>query len=325
MNRTVVRVEDRYADGMRLDRYISEVLALCSRSQLKQRVLEVRVDDRIAKLSHRLAVGQTVDIQISDPERHDIRPEKMELSILYESSEVVVLDKPQGVVVHPAAGNFSGTLVQGLAYHFEGLGRALSSANPRPGIVHRLDKDTSGVIIVAKNPEAQEFLARQFRRRYAEKRYLALVKGRVTPPSGTIRSCIRRDPRNRKRFISTESEGKLSITDYRVLRQWERHAFVLLQPKTGRTHQIRVHMAQIGHPVLGDPVYGRVDDDFPRAPLMLHAYRLVVELPRAKSEAADDTPPFPADERGRAHFRAPLPERFKSALRLLAGRPAGPI
>ena len=304
MKRATLTVGDESEAGIRVDRYLSEVAQLLTRSQLKRRLVEVRVNDAPAKLSHRLECGDTVEVAYADEEVPTVAAEEMSLDILFEDDDVIVVNKPAGMVVHPAAGNWTGTLVQGLAYHVGRLRDQLGSANIRPGIVHRLDKDTSGVIIVAKSPESQEALSRQFRRKSTEKSYLALVKGRVFPLSATIESCIRRDPDHRKRFESTPDSGKLSVTDYRVLRQWERHAFVSLKPRTGRTHQLRVHMASIGHPILGDPIYSRPDADFPEAPLMLHAHRLSITLP----------------SRERVTFRAPLPERFKRLLVEVARR-----
>ncbi len=304
MKRTILTVGAESEAGTRLDKYLSEVARLFTRSQLKRRVVEVRVNDTPAKLSHRLASGDTVEVVYADEETPTVVAEEMSLDILFEDDNVIVVNKPAGMVVHPAAGNWSGTLVQGLAFHIGRLRDQLGVTNIRPGIVHRLDKDTSGVIIAAKNPESQEALARQFRRKSTEKSYVALVKGRVFPIASTIETCIRRDPVHRKRFEATPDSGKPSITDYRVLRQWERHAFVSLKPRTGRTHQLRVHMASIGHPILGDPIYSRPDPDFPEAPLMLHAHRLSITLP----------------SRERVTFRAPLPQRFKRLLVEIARR-----
>ncbi len=295
MKRASLTVSGEEEVGIRVDRYLSEVAGLFTRSQIKRRLREIRVNGTPAKLSHRLAAGDSLEVLYEDGETPSVSAEEMSLDILFEDDSVIVVNKPGGVVVHPGAGNWSGTLVQGLAFHIGRLREELGSANLRPGIVHRLDKDTSGVIIVAKNPESQEYLARQFRRKSTETSYLAVVKGRLFPTASTIESCIRRDPDHRKRFESTPDSGKPSITEYRVLRQWERHALVALKPRTGRTHQLRVHMTSIGHPILGDPIYGRPDADFPKAPLMLHAHRLAISLPSGE----------------RITFRAPLPETFK--------------
>jgi 23S rRNA pseudouridine1911/1915/1917 synthase len=232
--------------------------------------------------------------------------EPIELDILYESDRVIVINKPAGLVVHPGAGNWTGTLAQGLLHHVARLESAFAGSS-RPGIVHRLDKDTSGVLIAAKEPEMLAALADQFKRRRASKHYLALVKGRLPRSQDTIDTGIQRDERNRKKFRAAASgEGKQAVTDYRVLRHYAHHSFLSLRPRTGRTHQLRVHMASLGCPIVGDPLYARRDADFPDAPMMLHAYQLRVYLP---------------DEERWAEFTAALPERFKSTLRSAWGLP----
>lgn len=299
---------------MRIDRFIAEELALFSRSQLKNRAVDIRVNGVEAKPSYRLKLGDRIQVDYEDEAGTTILPEPIDLDIVFENDEVVVINKPQGMVVHPAAGNRSGTLVQGLAYRWQSIRDELSSENLRPGIVHRLDKETSGVIIAAKNPEARRFLANQFRKRRTAKVYLAIVKGRLYPREGTIESYIRRDPNHRKRFISDPSVGKYAVTDYEVLHQWEQHAFVALYPHTGRTHQLRVHMASRNTPVVGDETYARSDSTLPDATLLLHAYRLTIVLPQKT-----DRPYFYTGGE-RVTFRAPLPPRFKAAILKLAGR-----
>ncbi len=313
MSRRSASVEDPLAAGMRVDKFISDVLGLCTRSQLKQRVVEVRVNGERAKLSRRLALGERIEVDYAEEARLDVAPENIPLTILFEDANVIVVDKPQGMVVHPAAGTHSGTLVQALAYHCAEIEKLLGSDNLRPGIVHRLDKDTSGVIIAAKSAQAQELLSRQFRRSSTEKVYLAIVKGRVLPIADSISSFIRRDPDQRKRFVSDPKIGRLSETRYRVLRQWERHALVALRPRTGRTHQLRVHLSSIGHPILGDPIYGRPDSSFPGSTLMLHAHRLSIVVPGSDGEGR-------LTRAERVTFRSPLPERMKRVLRELAAR-----
>ena len=209
------------------------------------------------------------------------------------------------MVVHPAAGNETGTLVQALLYHCESLGDAYQD-EVRPGIVHRLDKDTSGVLIAAKHPQAQEFLARQFRKRSVSKKYYAVVKGALRAPAGQIEANIRRNPRHRKQFSTTETGGKAAVTRYRLVHRFgTAYSFVALEPHTGRTHQLRVHLQSIGSPILGDSVYSRVDAQFPEAPMMLHAYALSIIVP------GSDTP---------RTFRAPLPEDFRAIMRGLSAR-----
>jgi len=305
---------DESAAGLRVDRYIADVLALFSRSQLKHRLVDIIVNGTAVKPSHKLRAGDAVEIRYEDEVTTTIVPEPIDLDVIFENDEVIVVDKPQGMVVHPAAGNMSGTLVQGLAYRSLALRNELSSSNPRPGIVHRLDKDTSGVIIAAKNPEARQFLANQFQKRRTEKVYLAIVKGTLFPRDGTIESYLHRDPNHRKRFVSDPEVGKHAVTDYSVLRQWEGYAFVALRPHTGRTHQLRVHMAARNNPIVGDPVYSRPDGRFPEVSLLLHAHRLSIVLPKQS-----DVPGAYSGGK-RASFRAPLPQRFKAVITALSAR-----
>lgn len=295
-------VDDPNHEGMRTDRYVSEVLGLFSRSQIPLRDLRVETGGAPSKLSRRVHLGDRLQIHYSEPRPTTVQPEPMQLSILYEDDRVIVVDKPAGTVVHPAKGNYSGTLVQGLMHHIQSLSTRFGDS-VRPGVVHRLDKDTSGVIIAAKDPEAQRYLADQFKRRATDKRYLAIAKGRVAAGRGHIEGFIARDPHHRKRFRLSKERGKPSATEYRVLARFDGYTFLSLQPETGRTHQLRVHLAHLGHPILGDPVYSRRDQLFPESGLMLHAYRLRIALP------PDDTEHC---------FRAPLPDRFKRILAQLS-------
>jgi 23S rRNA pseudouridine1911/1915/1917 synthase len=226
------------------------------------------------------------------------------------------------MVTHPGAGNRRGTLANAVLFIAQRGRTALPVADAsaarlapaRAGIVHRLDKDTSGVIIAAKDLEAQVCLAEQFKERQARKEYIAIVRGRPIPSAGRISDRLGRDKRDRKRFVAVAEGGKAAVTDYRVLAYWagatsggarrgESYALVSLRPKTGRTHQLRVHMAGFGTPILGDPIYGRDDGRFPEARLMLHAYRLRITLPEATRPAV---------------FKAPVPQRFKETLLALA-------
>ena len=298
---------DETANGMRVDRYIAERLGLFPRSQIAHRDVMVRVDGSVVKLSYKVRSGETVEVEYAAPESASITPEDIELDIIFENEDVVVIDKPAGMVVHPAAGNWSGTLVQGLMYHVGQLAERFCD-RARPGIVHRLDKDTSGIIIAAKHPDALAALAAQFKEHSAQKRYLAIVKGRLPHSRGTVDAAIARDPRHRKRFAVMDEGGKPAVTRYRVLKHYPRYSFVSLEPQTGRTHQLRVHMASLGCPVLGDPVYSRPDSTLPAASLALHAYQLTVRLPGSESAST---------------FTAPLPERFKEMLREAAAHRAG--
>ena len=299
-------VEDPDVAGMRLDVFLADHLRLFSRSQARQRVVTLQVNGAPARLGKKLKLGDKVSVAFSEPPDSTLVAEDIPLDVLFENDTVIVLDKPQGMVVHPGSGNHSGTLVNALLHHCAGLADGFEAGMPRPGIVHRLDKDTSGVIIVAKNAAAHELLARQFQERRVRKRYVAVVAGRLPAAEGVIETRIARDPKDRKRFACVASGGRQAVTRYRMLRVFPAgtavYGYVLLAPRTGRTHQLRVHMKHLGAPVLGDPLYGRADSRFPRATLMLHARALSLVIP---GEQAPRT------------FVAPLPERFHAVLREL--------
>ena len=299
---TEARVGDPAPDGVRLDVFIADHMRLFSRSQVRGRVVEAAVNGRPVRLSHRLKPGDAVRVTWTDPPPLEIAAEDIPLSILHEDAGALVIDKPAGMVVHPGSGNHSGTLVNALLAHCDGLAAEFSGARTRPGIVHRLDKDTSGVIIVAKSLRAHEELAAQFRARTVRKRYIAIVTGSLPAPSGRIETRLGRDPRHRKRFTCVPTGGRVAVTFYRVLKQYPGYALVSLRPRTGRTHQLRVHMRHLRAPILGDPLYGRADPRFPDAGLMLHARSLEIVLP---------------GEPGPRTFTAPLPKRFRSVLKEL--------
>lgn len=311
----MVRIEARVGDGWsgRLDRYVADELGTVSRSQFKARFASATVNGKDAKPSRELKAGDAVVVELRDEEDRSERAESIPLSVLYEDGDAIVVDKPQGMVTHPAHGNWSGTLGNAL------LGRAAEGARrggpegarpSRAGIVHRLDKDTSGVIIAAKNARAQEFLSAQFRERTTVKTYLAIVKGRpratagaVGQDSGHIDTWLARDPKDRKRFsVSPEGRGKRAVSDWKVLSEANGYCLVALRPKTGRTHQLRVHMRHAGCPIVGDPLYGRPDPRLPGATLMLHARELRIRLPGAAAVS---------------RFVAPVPERFLKAMKAL--------
>jgi 23S rRNA pseudouridine1911/1915/1917 synthase len=295
-DRTVVVLPDGQIE--RVDKYISDFWGVLTRSQIKHRNTQVRIDGILVKLSRKVSAGDLVEIEYSPPERMDLVPEDIPLDVIFENNDVLVINKAQGLVVHPAAGNFTGTLVQGLLYRYqeEEFEDSFGAKDVRPGIVHRLDKDTSGVLITAKNPDALEFLSGQFREKKARKRYVALVKGNPRSKEGRIDNYLVRDPRNRKKFTwrTGPGQGKHAVTDYRVVKDFDGYSLIFLYPLTGRTHQLRVHMLSLGHPILGDPVYGR-NMGQGTISLMLHASRLTICLPGETSSRT---------------FRAPLPERF---------------
>ncbi len=261
---------------LRLDRYVAERLALLTRSQFKSRLESARVDGKPAKPSALLAGGELLELAWKDGEDRSFVPEDLPLEVVFENASALVVDKRQGMVAHPAAGNWTGTLANAL------LGRLVrggSPVPPRAGIVHRLDKDTSGLVVAAKDECALEYLAAQFRERSARKDYLAVVQGRLPAPEGVVENRLGRDPRDRKRFAVVAeaggSAGKLAITRWKVLAErrvgGEDFALLALRLRTGRTHQLRVHLRHLGCPILGDPIYGRPSARFPKATLMLHA------------------------------------------------------
>ncbi len=307
------RVDEPSLSGIRVDVFLSDHLGLFSRSQAKARVVSVLVNGAQARLSRRLKAGDIVRVEFTEPPPVRATAQDIPLSILFENPDVIVLDKPQGMVVHPGSGNPDGTLVNALLHHCREIADSFGAGEPRPGIVHRLDKETSGVMIVAKNPAAHALLSAQFKSRDTRKRYLAVLQGRLATAAGTVEARIVRDPRRPTRFTWSQSRGRPAVTRYRALGsytapdparggQLREYSLVSLRPRTGRTHQLRVHMRSLGTPVLGDPLYGRPDPVLPHATLMLHAHRLTIRLP--------------GEEVART-FTARVPSRFREVLRSL--------
>jgi 23S rRNA pseudouridine1911/1915/1917 synthase len=271
--------------GERLDRFVSDRLEGVSRSQVQQwiRAGRVTVGGRSVKASYRLEVGDVVLVTWPDKESEEIRPWDVPLSVLYEDADCVVVDKPAGMVVHPATSHHHHTLVNALLAHYpemEAMVDLRKRGGRRPGIVHRLDRDTSGLLVVARREAARTALQRQFKSRSVEKAYLALVYGRLAQGEGRIAASIGRDPRNRKR-MAVVPEGREAITEYTVLEFLRTlhgaprfYTLVQVCPVTGRTHQIRVHLAHIGHPVVSDRVYGRRKRQLACPRQFLHAQRL---------------------------------------------------
>jgi 23S rRNA pseudouridine1911/1915/1917 synthase len=286
--------------GLRADKYISDHLELFTRSQIKNRAVRVLLDNKEIKLSKILFSGDSITVEYNNPEALNIVPEKMDLNILYEDFNSIVINKPQFMVVHPGAGNYTSTLVHGLLYHCIEMKGSFLNEDIRPGIVHRLDKDTSGVIIAAKNPDTLEFLSSQFRNKSTKKSYLAIIKGVPARPEGVIETNIARDPYNRKKFAVSENRGKYALSRYKLIESWGNFSLVLLGLDTGRTHQLRVHMLHLGNSILGDPIYGRKSGMFPDIGLMLHAYVLSIKLPRTQGLI----------ENTERTFKAPVPSRF---------------
>jgi 23S rRNA pseudouridine1911/1915/1917 synthase len=262
--------------GVRLDKFIGDRCPELSRTQAQKLIGDgcITVNGKMGKASLKLNIGDNVNIVIPPAPPSPLSPEAIPLHILYEDDDLLVIDKTAGLTVHPAPGHPGHTLVNAILAHYPHL--ADISDSLRPGIVHRLDKNTSGVMLVAKNKVAQANLAEQFKSRSVTKAYLVLVKGRLMPESGIIQAAIGRDPRNRQR-MAVVSRGREARTEYRIVRYIGDYSLLEIAPETGRTHQIRVHLAAIGYPVMGDSVYGLKSPYLSRQ--FLHACKLGFHLP----------------------------------------------
>ena len=261
---------------MRLDKYVCQKLPELSRTRVQKLIADghITVNDQLAKPGLKINIGDKLKIVIPPTPPSRLVPEAMPLNILYEDDDLLVVDKPAGLTVHPAPGHPSHTLMNALLSHFPHLADISNSL--RPGIVHRLDKDTSGVMLVAKNSSAQIHLAEQFKSRSVTKAYMVLVKGKLTPEAGIIEAAIGRDPRHRQR-MAVVAGGREARTEYRVVKYIGDYTLLEVMPETGRTHQIRVHLAAIGFPVVGDKIYGVKSPYLDRQ--FMHACRLGFSLP----------------------------------------------
>jgi 23S rRNA pseudouridine1911/1915/1917 synthase len=265
----------------RLDKFLAAALPQHSRARLQALIKsgQVQINGKIVlKSKHVLAGGEHILVQVPTAQSTDLIAEDIPLDIIYENNEVIIVNKPFGLVVHPAAGHWHGTLIHAALAHapqIEGVGGEL-----RPGLVHRLDKDTSGLILLAKNERAQRFLQAQFQSRQVRKTYAALVDGHPPTSSGRIEAPIGRDPRERKRMaVVPIAKGRAAISEYRLVERFPNHALLEVNPLTGRTHQIRVHLSFIGCPVAGDCVYGKRRPSLQLERHFLHAARLTLRLP----------------------------------------------
>ncbi len=261
----------------------------------------VQMNGKPVKASTKTAVGALIALTIPEPEEPEILPENIPLDILYEDSDVILINKPKNMVVHPAAGHYTGTLVNALMYHCRG---DLSGINGvlRPGIVHRIDKDTTGVLIVCKNDRAHNALAEQLKEHSITRKYRAIVCGNLKEDEGTVDAPLGRHPQDRKKMAIVRSGGKRAVTHYRVLERFGNYTYIECRLETGRTHQIRVHMASLGHPLLGDEIYGRAKSPFKLEGQTLHAMVLGFIHPTTGEYM---------------EFEAPLPEYFEKLLEKL--------
>lgn len=287
--------------GTRADVFLSDRTGL-SRANI-QKLMEagrVKIEAKTVKANYKVRPGDSLTINFPEPERLELAAEPIPLDILYEDEDLIVLNKARGMVVHPAAGNYGGTLVNALLYHCKNL----SGINGvvRPGIVHRLDKDTSGVIVVAKNDAAHLSLSEQIQHKTARRTYLAIVRGNVKPDEGRIETMLGRDGKDRKKMAVVAKNGRNAVTEFEVLERYGRFTLVKCRLLTGRTHQIRVHLEHIGHPVVGDPKYSPQKIPFAISGQALHSYELTLRHPRTGGELS---------------FVAPVPQDMEKMLKRL--------
>lgn len=303
-NQTIDILVEEENNGVRIDKFLSIQDIDLSRSHIQKLIKEeeVLVNSMPVKVSHKLAAGEVVTIKIPAPVEYNIEPEEISLDIVYEDEDVIIINKGKGMVVHPAAGHSSGTIVNGLLYHCRG---ELSTINGelRPGIVHRIDMNTTGLIVACKNNKSHEFIAKQLKEHSITRRYNAIVYNSFKEEKGSIDASIARHPINRKKMAITTHGGKRAITHYKVLENLNnKYAHIECSLETGRTHQIRVHMASIHHPLLGDDVYGVQKNPFKLEGQALHARVLGFIHPTTREYI---------------QFEAPLPEYFTKLLKKL--------
>ena len=288
---------------MRLDKYLAEQFPEQTRSYLQKLIKdgEVTVNGKSVKTGYQLSKGDEVCVNIPEPKELNVEPQKMDLDIVYEDDDVILINKPKGMVVHPAPGHISDTLVNGLLYHCKGK---LSGINgiARPGIVHRIDRDTTGILIVCKNDMSHNSIAAQLKEHSINRRYRALVHGNLKEDTGTVEGPIGRHPIDRKKMSINEKNGKPAVTHYTVLERFGNYTLIECKLETGRTHQIRVHMTSIGHPLVGDDVYGPAKCPFKLQGQCLHAMVLGFVHPRTGEYM---------------EFSADLPEYFENLLEKL--------
>lgn len=272
MDKREIIVDNEFVNT-RLDVFVAKDFQGKSRSYIQKLIEEkyIVVNDNIKKSNYKLRLGDKVTVSLPEVQELVVEPEDIPLDILYEDNDIIVVNKPQGLVVHPAPGNYSGTLVNALLYHCKDLSGINGVA--RPGIVHRIDKDTSGVLVIAKNDKSHNKLSEQLKEHSMKREYIALVEGVIKQDKGVVDKPLGRNPKDRLKMGIVEG-GKRAVTHYEVLKRFEKYTLIKCILETGRTHQIRVHMAYLGHPLVGDPVYGYKKQKFNVAGQMLHAKKL---------------------------------------------------
>ncbi len=293
--------------GERIDKFLSDNMADVTRSRIKKLILDgnLRVGDTVVtKANYKLKPGDKLTVTIPEADDAEIIAEDIPLEIVYEDSDMLVVNKPQGMVVHPAAGNYSGTLVNALLWR---CGDSLSGINgeKRPGILHRIDKDTSGLLLVAKNDKAHQFLSEQIKEHSLTRAYKALVHGNIKSDKGRIDAPIGRHPSDRKKMTITYHNSREAVTNYNVLERFGKYTFVECILETGRTHQIRVHMSKNGHPIVGDKTYGVKKEEFNLKGQLLHAYKVGFIHPTSHEYM---------------EFTSDLPEYYASVLEVLRNK-----
>lgn len=297
---------DSGAAGKRLDSFLADSYLGLTRSRIQKLIEDgfILVGEKTVKSNYKLRKNDIVTVEIPEPKETQIEAEEIPLDVVYEDSCMLVVNKPQGMVVHPAAGNYNGTLVNALMAH---CGDNLSGINGeiRPGILHRIDKDTSGLLMVAKNDAAHLGLSSQIKEHSLTREYLALVHGRIKEDEGTIDAPIGRDEKDRKKMTITQKNSKNAVTHFFVLERFEKYTFVRCRLETGRTHQIRVHMSKRGNPIVGDSVYGRKKEEFKLNGQLLHAHLIGFLHPETNEYM---------------EFSKDIPEYFEEVLVKLRGR-----
>lgn len=300
MEETIFTVEKEF-EGIRIDKYLSEVFQDKSRSYLQGLIEKgnIKVNNKEVKSNYKLKEFDDIEVVLPEPVYLKVEAENIPLDIIYEDSDVIVVNKPKGMVVHPAPGNYNGTLVNALLYHCKDL--STINGVVRPGIVHRIDKDTTGILVVAKNDEAHNFLSDQLRDHSMKREYYALVEGRISKDDGTVDRPLGRNKKDRLKFAIVEG-GRRAVTHFHVLERFKNTTLIKCNLETGRTHQIRVHMASLSHPLVGDNLYGLKKQKYKVDGQMLHAKVLGFVHPRTKEYM---------------EFSSELPENFNTLLQNL--------